>query len=67
MCVVFIGLKSFLLIVSNYSAFESQECQLDGCIVWTAHNTVLGSKGSLVWQTVRATDRPIDHATRCGA
>jgi len=39
--------------------------QLDGSIIWNAHYTVLGLKGWLVWQTVRATDRPTDHPARC--
>jgi len=40
--------------------------KLDGCIVWNAHNTALGSNGSLVWQTVRVTDRPTDYSVRRG-
>ena len=31
---------------------ESAQSQLDGCIVWNAHNTVLGSKRLAICATV---------------
>jgi len=37
---------------SNYVTSMSPYVQLDGCIVWNAHNTVLGSKRLAISATV---------------
>jgi len=42
--------------------------KIDDCIVWNAHNTVVGSKGSLRvtdWQRDRQTNIP-RYSVRCG-
>jgi len=40
--------KSFVLIVSYVTA-EKNSSQLDGCIVWNAHNTVLREEALVIY------------------